>query len=367
MPEQQINLLPSTHNMSASPAGSRRLLQNFYARVAKKAGQPIKTPIQAPVASTSSSASPTVRLTRKERYLAAVDERIPSMTFAASTNPFVRQKQEQLSRTGRPIWHSPLYSLRYQQKLARASNLVDEPSWPLPSSPKFNEERAKKSLREQTIEDYLDQYAKTDVRGTDIAFKEGPYKGRQSKPIKLHKWEREADARKQRRKEKIDAMPARIADYMKVRFCSSKKCLVKKADLAMGRSLERRRKQRQSLRCPSNPRKHCPNVTIRSVMSARQRWTAVGLNHLARLLDFILIVVLGAAGHLSDLRTARSFKCCTTTLYAASSMQRAGIEIADQSSSSSRRCLSAAADSPKGLLCCRNHSSSSQTVNRAAT
>jgi hypothetical protein len=45
----------------------------------------------------------------------------------------------------------------------------------------------------------------------------GPYKGR-SVVFKGHKWEREAESVRAEREEKIKGMPARIAEYTKVRM-----------------------------------------------------------------------------------------------------------------------------------------------------
>lgn len=44
----------------------------------------------------------------------------------------------------------------------------------------------------------------------------GPYKGRMNQPFILHEWERNKEKRMADRKAKLDAMPARIAEYKKV-------------------------------------------------------------------------------------------------------------------------------------------------------
>lgn len=214
-------LTSSQYSMSTSQAvsksaqASQELLRRFYARESRLLGIKLPAPSQ-PEASTSTSVSTSRYNNTSETRRAALSSTIPALSWTAQSNPFLRQKREEPSPTGRAVWHSARYGARRQRQFAQALNVAGEEGWSLPASRKANAERAKKSKLQQTVEDYLDQYVKTDVRGTQIAYTEGPYKGRQQKPVRLHKWEREAEAVKQARQEKLKAMPSRIADYMKV-------------------------------------------------------------------------------------------------------------------------------------------------------
>ena len=217
----------SSHTTQAfaamSLAPQRKLLERFYAREVRRLGQSgVASTLPVPVASSSQLEA---GQSKAQQRRAAVEAAIPSLSWASTeSNPFLRQKRELPSAsTSRTVWQSPRYSLRRQKNLARALNTVqalspdDLSSWKLPSSAKVQAEGGKRSKLQQTVEDYLEEYVNTDAKGKEIVFQQGPYKGRSGKPLKLHKWEREAESIRQSRLEKQRTMPSRIADYMKVR------------------------------------------------------------------------------------------------------------------------------------------------------
>ena len=211
--------LDHTPASTMSVAARKKLLENFYLREGRRLGKSAVSSHQ-PVASTS-RITPDSPTEAQERMKTALPATLGSLTWSSEANPFVRQKRETPSATGRTVWHSPRYSIRRQKTLARALNAVQlEPSeastWILPTSSKVQAEATNRSRLQQKVEDYLKEYANTNVQGTEIALTRGPYKGRTQKPLKLHKWEREAESIKRSRQEKLKAMPVRIADYMKV-------------------------------------------------------------------------------------------------------------------------------------------------------
>jgi len=183
-----------------------------------------------PSSSTSSSSSSTL----------LSSPAIPSLSWPRSSNPFLPSKNQ----SGRNV--KPLYSLRRQKMLHRAferittaSNFTSTSASPSeyilpPGSPKASSSSRQQqkdsatSHRLHKLKDASSKPRNTNTTPSPVkvpstgnakmrqAMQSGPYKGR-SVVFKGHKWEREAESVRAEREEKIKGMPARIAEYTKVR------------------------------------------------------------------------------------------------------------------------------------------------------
>ena len=147
-----------------------------------------------------------------------------NLEWSPATNPFLRRREPDSHKFTRP-----LYSLRRQKMLQRALLQVQQhenissgastsafPALP-PSAPPSHREKSKPSPK--VFKSTASNHKRTPTQLLSQAKKSGPYKGRRRKPFRGHRWEREAESVRLDRQEKIDQMPARIAEFVKVSKC----------------------------------------------------------------------------------------------------------------------------------------------------
>lgn len=121
-------------------------------------------------------------------------------------------------------WYCPP---RQQKKLAQAMEFVRGEErylpegermatrfWTLPQGPK-SEETGSVFDTLEALEQGTTVPPLPTQREITRMMKRGPYKGRKV-TFKGHKWERQAESRRKEREARIESMPERIADYIKV-------------------------------------------------------------------------------------------------------------------------------------------------------
>lgn len=219
-PDRRYTMIPPLLSQN-----SRRLLSRFFAREGRLAAAPTTSaPAAGQAASTSQSTTP---------------------TLAWEHNPFSSSLVK--NSRGHTKYRSAKYSPRRQKQLYRAMEIVKlqqelfKPTsvqvsdsagesqqgtfalpehWVLPPSDKsksmssFSTAASSSSLSPSSSTSSSSE-AQSTYTAKD-ATKRGPYKGRKNGAFKLHKWERNHQAKLDDRKEKLASMPARIAEYTKV-------------------------------------------------------------------------------------------------------------------------------------------------------
>lgn len=227
---------------------SRQLLKRFFAREGRMAAVQASASGAAPSTSPSTSANTTEAPQQQ-------------LTWTSSNNPFSNKLVK--NARGYKKYHKARYSPRRQKQLFRAmeivklqeelfkpvvieeltssssegvsvtkSNVELENAFALPSHWVLPPSQKAKSIP-SFFDDVLSasntassssssSSAAAEVRYTaSDAVKRGPYKGRKNGAFKTHKWERQRESILAERKEKLESMPERIAEYTKVRSCSS--------------------------------------------------------------------------------------------------------------------------------------------------